>query len=96
MIVDGRDMILDCDESAEQFLSFMRNELVKLHVSAVLPQLQDNFFENGCPNSRIVYLCHCGYLFQIHDRQGTLFRREIRLSELEHAEQRVFRLILCE
>ncbi len=96
LILDERGMICDCDKSAENLLGFLRSELASLHVSAVLPQLQDNLFENGSFSSRITYLGHCGYLFQVRDRHGNVFQREIRLSEIERAEQHIFRLILCE
>ena len=96
LIIDDCGMICDCNKSAEDLLGFLRSDLVLLHVSAVLPQLQDNLFENGCFSSRITYLGHCGYLFKIRDRKGKFFQREIRLSQLEHAEQHIFRLILCE
>lgn len=96
LMLDERGMILDCSKSAEELLGYLRSELVWRHVSLLVPHFENNtMILNGKVNPRIRYLCHCGHLFKVRDRQGQSFLSEIHLFEPQNQDRRTVRLILC-
>lgn len=96
LMVDERGMILDCSKSAERLLGYLRSELVWRHVSLLLPHFENNaMIHNGQINPMTRYLCHCGHLFKVVDRQGRSFLCEIHLFEPQNPDRHTVRLILC-
>ena len=96
LMLNERGMIRDCSKSLEELVGYTRSELVWRHVSMLLPQLEESaMIRGGRLNPRIGYLCHCGQLFQVRNRDGHSFQSEIRLFELENSGRRTLRLIVC-
>ena len=94
LMLNERGMIRDCSKSLEELVGYSRSELVWRHVSTLLPQLDESaMIRDGRLNPRIGYLCHCGQLFQVRDRNGHSFQSKIRLFELDTGG---LRLIVCQ
>ncbi len=97
LTLDACGMILDCSQPAERLLGYLRGELVRRHVSLLVPHFENNaMILDGQINPRTRYLCHCGHLFEVLDSQGRSFMSEIHLFEPQNQDRRIVKLILCQ
>jgi PAS domain S-box-containing protein len=93
--LDERGMILDCSKSLEKLLGFRRSELVWHHVSMLFSQLEGvELVQGGQVNSLLNYLCRCGQLYQVKNRQGETFSSNLNLFRIENQGKRILRLIV--
>lgn len=93
--LDERGMILDCSKSFEKLLGFRRSELVWHHVSMLFSQLEGiELVQGGQVNSLLNYLCRCGRLYQVKNRQGETFSSNLNFFRIENQGKRFLRLIV--
>ncbi|MHB1300706.1 MAG: PAS domain-containing protein [Burkholderiales bacterium] len=96
LILDEHGMILECNQAAEKLLGYPSNELILHHVSMLLPQLEEGTLIKGDRiNPKLKFMCHCGQLFRVLDRQCQSFFSELHLVELSNRGGPALRAILC-
>jgi PAS domain S-box-containing protein len=95
LTLDERGVIRDCNKSGEKLFGYRRHDLVWQHISNLLPQLLGvDLIQDGRVNPLLDYLCHCGHLFQVQNRQGDAIPSELCFVHLEHNGNRTLRLIV--
>ena len=95
LTIDADGLVCDCDRACEALFDYSRSELVRHHVSMLLPQLADfTLLENGEPNARLRFLSHVGCGFQAIARGGKIFDSEIFLNHLDNAVRERLSLIV--
>jgi PAS domain S-box-containing protein len=95
LMLDEGGMILDCSDSGEKLFGYSRSELIKQHVSRLLPQLSKvKLVENGKLDSQLGFFCHCGRLFQVQSRLRGTFLSELNFILLSYAGMSILRLIV--
>ncbi len=83
LILDSRGEILECNLAAEKLFGYSAGELISRHVSVLLPQLEEGLLvRNDEINPRLKFMCHCGQLFLVIDRQCRTFFSELHLVAL--------------
>ncbi len=94
LTLDEHGMILDCSDSGEELFGYSRRELVRQHVSRLLPQLYGvALFRDGEPNAMLAFLCRIGHLFQLHSRHDGVIHSELSFVHLSHAGKTTLRVI---
>jgi hypothetical protein len=93
--LDERGMILDCSKSFEIIFGHSRCDLVWQHVSKLFPQLHGvEFIQAGEFNPLLNYLCRCGHLFQLRNRQGDTCSNGLSFVRIENEGRKLLRLIV--
>ncbi|MEW5966085.1 MAG: PAS domain-containing protein [Pseudomonadota bacterium] len=83
--LDDQGVIHDCSEACQRVFGFPAAELIGCHVSTLLPQLPAaELVRNGRIDTRLAYLCHCGFAFQARHRNGQRFGIELFINRLDH------------
>lgn len=96
LILDKRGMILECNHEAEKLFGYSASELIRRHVSLLLPQLAEGMLvRDDKINPKLKFMCHCGQLFLALDRHCRAFLSELHLVELAHPGRFAVRAILC-
>ena len=96
LILDRRGMILECNRAAEVLFGYPARELIWRHISLLLPQLEEGMLASeGRVNPKLKFMCHCGQLFLVLDRQCKTFFSELHLVELSSPGSFTVRAILC-
>lgn len=94
LALDERGMILDCTDSAEDLFGCNRSQLIRKHVSRLLPQLSAiKLLENGILNSQLGFLCRCGHRFLTKGHLGS-FSSELFFVILTYGGITHLRLIM--
>jgi len=95
LTLDQSGMIQDCSDNSEELFGFAPGELIRNHISRLLPQLSEiALLSDGRLNSRLIYLTHCGYLFKAMRRDGGVLSSELFFSQLEYGVNPILRLII--
>jgi hypothetical protein len=95
LILDEAGMILDCTDAGEELFECSKNELVKQHVSKLLPQLSKTILvTNGALNSHLSYICRCGYHFMTRSRNRGTFFTDLNFVVLKNGGRNILRLIV--
>ncbi len=95
LTLDELGMIRDCSKPVEWLFGYHREELLCQHVSTLLPQLAEFVLAgNSQVNPRLIFLCHCGHLFQAQDRRGNTFFSRLNFVQLDNFEKGTVRLII--
>ena len=95
LMLDESGMILDCSDSGEKLFGYSRCELIKQHVSKLLPQLSEfRLVKDGKLDSQLGFFCHCGRLFQGQSRLRGTFSSELNFVLLSYAGMSILRLIV--
>jgi len=85
LTLDDSGMICDCNRAGEVLFKYRRSDLVRQHVSMLLPQLADmDLMQNGEVNPRLRFLCHIGRSFQAVAQDGQRFAGELFLNVLNN------------
>lgn len=93
--LDELGMIQNCSKSFETLFGFQRRDLVWNHISRLFPQLTGvDLVQAGQLNPFLNYLCHCGHLYQAHNRQGDTFPCNLSFVRVEFDGRRFLRLIV--
>jgi hypothetical protein len=93
--LDERGMILDCSQSFEKLFGFEWRDLIWHHVSWIFPQLTGvELIQAGQFNPLLNYLCGCGHLFQVQNRQGNSFSSNLSFVHIEHDGRRSLSLMV--
>lgn len=96
LILDENGMIIECNQVAEKLLGYPSDELIFHHISMLLPQLEAGPLIKGDRiNPKLKFMCHCGQLFRVLDRQCQSFFSELHLVELSNQGGPALRAILC-
>ncbi len=95
LTLDERGVILESNRSAEKLFGYTSGELFLQHISLLLPQLEEGrLIKGGGIDPRLRFMCHCGHMFQLVDRQCNSFLSELRIFELNNLGRRTLRVIL--
>jgi hypothetical protein len=95
LILDEAGMILDCTDAGEDLFECSKNELVKQHISKLLPQLSKTILvTNGALNSHLSYICRCGYHFLTRGRRRGTFFTDLNFVILKNGGRNILRLIV--
>jgi PAS domain-containing protein len=87
LTLDEHGMILDCSRTAETLFKYRPSEIVRRHVSVLLPQLAEvDLIQNGEPNPGLRFLCRIGCLFGTVTQDGERFSSELFLTALFNEE----------
>lgn len=91
LTVDCDGMIYDCNEDGESLFDYQRGELVRRHVSMLLPQLAKlELMPGGQPNPRLRFLCRSGHHYQAVTKHGGHFPSDLFLNHLDgHGRDRM-------
>ena len=93
--LDERGMICDCNPASETLFEYCRSELVRRHVSMLLPELTEvDLMLNGEPNPRLRFLCHTGRRYQAVTRNGGCFASKLFFNCLDNAGREGISLIV--
>ncbi len=96
LILDENGMIIECNPVAEKLLGYPSHELILHHISMLLPQLEAyTLIKDDRINPKLKFMCHCGQLFRVLDRQCQSFFSELHLVELSNQGGPALRAILC-
>lgn len=83
--LDDQGVIRDCSAACQKVFGFPAVELIGCHVSTLLPQLPaTELVRDGRIDTRLAYLCHCGFPFQARHRSGQGFGIELFINRLDH------------
>ncbi|MEO6974340.1 MAG: PAS domain-containing protein [Gallionella sp.] len=94
LTLDELGMILDCSDSAEDLLEYVRIQLIGQPVSRLLPKLSAiRLLEDGKLNPQLRYLCRCGHRFLTKGRYGS-FSSELIFVILTYGGITHLRLIM--
>lgn len=93
LTLDERGMVCDCNRAGEALFNYRHNELVRRHVSLLLPQLAE-LMQNGQPDPRLHFLCHIGHRFQAVTQDGARFTSELFLNPRDNGGKCRFSLIV--
>jgi len=95
LILDESGMILDCTDAGEDLFECSKNDLVKQHISKLLPQLsKTTLVTNGALNSHLSYICRCGYHFLTQSRRRGTFFTDLNFVILKNGGRNILRLIV--
>lgn len=95
LVLNEHGIIRDCCQGGEQLFGYRCSELLKLHVSILLPQLAGvPLLQDGIFNPRLDFLCHCGHRFVAQDKEGHSFYSELHFVHLQHGARSTIRLIV--
>ena len=84
LTLDGRGMIIDCNQGAETLFNYHREAMVWHAISMLLPELAElNLIENGQPNSRLRFQSRIGRQFHLHPRHGEQVACQLCLNLLD-------------
>ena len=85
LTLDDSGMICDCNGASEALFKYRRSDVVRQHVSMLLPQLAElDVMQNGEVNPRLRFLCHIGRSFQAVAQDGQRFAGELFLNVLDN------------
>ncbi len=80
-LLDAQGIITYCSPTAESMFGYAANQLQRLHVSRVLPELSNtDVMPGGRVNPRVAFLCHCGRRFRAQRCDGTNFDSELHIG----------------
>ena len=83
LTLDQCGVIRDCNEAGAQLFGYRRAELIRQHVSLLLPQLADvELLKDGRLNDRLRFLCSITGYFQGLRRSGERFASDLFLLDL--------------
>jgi PAS domain S-box-containing protein len=86
LTLDENGTVRDCNQAGETLFKYHRHELIRQHVSKLLPELAElALVENGQPNPRLRFLCRVGFHFRAVAQDGESFASELFLNLLDHA-----------
>lgn len=95
LTLDERGMIHDCNQDSETLFKYPRIELVRRHVSMLLPQLAElELMRDGQPNPRLRFLCRSGRHYQAVTKHGRHFASDLFFNRLDGAGQGGMSLIV--
>lgn len=95
LTLDEQGMIHDCNRDSEALFKYPRNELVRRHVSMLLPQLAEwELMQGGQPNPRLRFLCRSGHHYQAVTKNGWHFPSNLFFNRLDGAGQGGMSLIV--
>lgn len=94
LVVDDHGMIQFCNQTCEQVFGHQGDELKGLHISTLLPQLENTaLVHEDRINSRLAFLCHCAIPFQARHCDSHRFSIELFINRLR--SQNVVVLMRC-
>jgi hypothetical protein len=95
LILDNRGMIRDCSGDSETLFKYRHDELIKRHVSLLLPELETlELVRNGEPNHRLRFQCRIGHHFAAVTRDGVHFASKLFLNLLDSSGEGRLSLIV--
>lgn len=85
LTLDDRGMVCDCNPASEALFKYRRSELIRRHVSMLLPQLAGlELVQNGEPNPRLRFLCRIGQSYQAVTQCGESFAGQLFFNVLDN------------
>jgi PAS domain S-box-containing protein len=95
LTLDECGMISDCSKAGEKLFGYSRKDLVRQHVSKLLPELSEiQLVKNGQFNSQLGFLCRCGHHFRAINRLGNIFLNELHFVLLDDTGKHTIRMIV--
>jgi hypothetical protein len=86
LTLDSRGFIRDCDAASEVLFKYCHSEIVRHHISALLPQLRMiNLVLDGQPNEHLRFLSRIGYHFLAVTQDGDQFPSRLFINVLDAA-----------
>jgi PAS domain-containing protein len=93
--LDEHGVIQDCSKSCERLFGYPCRDLFLQHVATLFPQLSGvAFVQGGRFTPLLEFFCHCGYIFQAHNRLGETFSSKLSFVRLGYDGKRTLRLIV--
>ncbi len=83
LMLDEAGLVRECNPAGEEFFGYRRAELLRQHVSKVLPQLGAHpLLENGRLDSLLLFRCRIGGCFHALIRSGDRIAVDLYISDL--------------
>jgi PAS domain S-box-containing protein len=93
--LDERGVIQDCSKSFETLFGFLHHDLAQQHISMLLPQLTGvELVQAGQLNPLLNYLCRCGHLFHVQNRQGDIFSINLNFVHIGYDGSRFLKMFV--
>jgi PAS domain S-box-containing protein len=93
--LDERGVIQDCSKSFESLFGFLLHDLAQQHISMLLPQLTGvELVQSGQLNPLLNYLCRCGHLFHVQNRQGDIFAINLNFVHIGYDGSRFLKMFV--
>ena len=86
LTLDAHGVIRDCNRAGEALFEYSHSELVRRHVSMLLPQLADReLVRHGQIDQGLRFHCHIGCRFRALTRNGKSFASDLFFNLLHGA-----------
>jgi len=95
LTLDDRGVVCDCNDACETLFKCRRSDLLRRHVSKLLPQLAEmDLMPNGQPNPRLRFLCRIGRQFRAVADDGEDIASELFFNVLDNRGRHELSLIV--
>lgn len=95
LLLDDQGYIQEYSQSVESQFGYRRSELLRQHISCVIPQLSEvDLIMEGQLNPLLNYICHCDHVFEAINSQSDIVICNLRFVRIENSGRRLLRLIV--
>lgn len=93
--LDESGVIHDCSRSFEKLFGFLRDDLVRCHISCLFPQLNGvELVQDGNFNSHLNFLCRCGHYFQAQNWKGESLAINLNFAHVGYDGSRFLKMFV--
>lgn len=95
LMLTDNGIIHECNQTCEKLFGYLSREILRKHISMVLPQLAGiALMRGGKINPRLHFLTHIGHHFEAIGLGGIHFASQLFITEVDNLGKHSLRLIV--